>query len=76
MMLLEQFTRFTLNWVQDLMNLVIKRGCNSNLKSKEYHSYENNHSIPATMERKCKLYFALIFYAKKTSLLNVSLWVN
>ena len=40
MMLLEQSTRFTLNWVQDLMNLVIKRGCNSNLKSKEYHSYE------------------------------------
>ena len=70
------YMRFIKNWVQDLMNLVIKRGCNYNLKSKEYHSYENNHSIPATMERKCKLYFALIFYAKKTSLLNVSLWVN
>ena len=65
MMLLEQSTRFTLNWVQDLMNLVIKRGCNSNLKSKEYHTYENNHSIPAIMGRKCKLYFALIFMQRK-----------
>ena len=54
------------------MNLVIKKDYNFNLKNKEYHSYENNHFILAIMRRKCKLYFASIFYVKETLLLNVN----
>ena len=54
------------------MNLAIKKGCNSSLKSKEYHLNASNHSILSIMAKRCKQYFVLIFCAKKTSLLNAN----